>query len=111
MLVVSPEVRDWHELGLVPVLHEVPDVNHALRSMSANLSSRDKSEHTELVPAQSVNPSLAIVMLATLTFSSGISWWLQLFSARSQIRTLPERSQLIISPWLGWITTSLTGQP
>lgn len=35
----------------------------------------------------------------------------QLFSARSQTRTLPERSQLMISPWLGWMTTSLAGLP
>lgn len=54
---------------------------------------------------------MATVTLETDTSSSGISWWEQLFSARSQTLTLPDLSQLIISPWLGCMTTSLAGLP
>lgn len=53
---------------------------------------------TALLAAHSSEPSLATVTLETDTSSSGISSWAQLFSARSQMRTLPALSQLMISP-------------
>jgi hypothetical protein len=53
---------------------------------------------TALFPAQTILPSLATVTLATLTSSSGINWCEHLFSPRSQMRTLPPRSQLMSSP-------------
>lgn len=66
---------------------------------------------TLLLAAHSRVPSVATVTLDTDTSSSGISWWEQLFSARSQTLTLPDLSQLMISPWLGCMTTSLAGLP
>ena len=65
---------------------------------------------TELLAAHSKNPSLATVTLDTEMSPSGMSSWEQLFSAKSQILTLPALSQLMISPWFGWMTTSFTGE-
>lgn len=66
---------------------------------------------TLLLAAQSRVPSVATVTLDTDTSSSGMSWWEQLFSARSQTLTLPDLSQLMISPWFGCMTTSFAGLP
>jgi hypothetical protein len=66
---------------------------------------------TALLAAQRRLPSLATVTLDMLTSGSGSRLCEQVFSARSHTFTVPARSQLMISPWLGCITTSLTGAP
>jgi len=112
--VVGFEVGYWDELGFFAELEEVPDVDVALELLAwieGRRRRRRERGPTEFVAAQSVVPSEATVTLETGTSSSGMSWCEQLFSARSQTRTFPPRSQLMISPWLGWITTSVTGGP
>ena len=112
---------------LVRVLGEFPDEDVALeRSCVSSVSRRrdriwngftgqgggcEGAVLTALLAAHKREPSLATVTLATDCSSSGMISCEQLFSAKSQILTLPLLSQLIISPWLGWITTSLTGDP
>lgn len=34
IVIMSLEVGDWHELSLLPVLHEVPDINASLKLIS-----------------------------------------------------------------------------
>lgn len=115
VLLVRIEVGYRKELGSVVGLEQLPHEYVALFACQfwcrISYLFDNREELTPLFAAQSREPSLATVTLETETSSSGISWWEQLFSARSQTRTLPWRSQLMISPWLGWITTSLAGQP
>ena len=110
---VGDELADWKDGGGIATLDHTPDINVALPTDVSNCSmtTRELDKLTALLPAQTILPSLATVTLATLTSSSGMSWCEHLFSPRSQILTLPPRSQLISSPWFGWITTSLTGTP
>jgi hypothetical protein len=99
---VSEELADGDEGGDVGALDHAPDVDvaldipHTLAVLAAIGSYW--GQRTALFPAHSIDPSLATVTLLTDTSSSGISWWLHLFSPRSQMRTLPPRSQLISSP-------------
>jgi hypothetical protein len=110
--VVGEEFADGDYGGEVAAHDHFPDVDVALGEIvSGLLYYTVNGALTALFPAQTILPSLATVTLATDTSSSGISWWLHLFSPRSQMRTLPPRSQLMSSPWFGWITTSLTGTP
>lgn len=112
---VGEKGADGDERGDLGALDHAPDVDFALETVS-KLRRSMKVEHergasTLLLPAQSMEPSLATVTLATETSASGMSWCEHLFSPKSQMRTFPPRSQLISSPWFGWMTTSLTGTP
>jgi hypothetical protein len=108
---VGGEFADGDDGGGVVALDHAPDVDVALDMCQQTSPRRGYGGRTALLPAQTMLPSDATVTDATLTSSSGISWWLHLFSPRSQMRTLPPRSQLMSSPWFGWMTTSLTGTP
>lgn len=73
VLVVGLEMGYWNELRLLSVLDKAPDEDFALRSVSLCLQYEKETKHTELVPATSVDPSVATVTLATATPSSGTS--------------------------------------
>lgn len=108
------EVGQGDELGAVICLDQLPNKDISLEGVSYEFSherSKLNGYRTALFAAQSSVPSLATVTLETATSSSGISWCEHVFSARSQSLILPARSQLMISPWLGWITTSVAGDP
>lgn len=95
------EVRDRYQCCLVPELFEAPDEDVSLESSAIpeySSLSRLQMSLTLLLPAHKRDPSVATVTLDTETSSSGMSWCEQLFSERSQMRTLPLRSQLMISP-------------
>ena len=100
---VRGEVSDGKELSSIKGLKELPDKDIALeeRSQPRAEARTVVEERTLLFAAQRSVPSLATVTLETETSSSGINWCEQLFSARSHTRTLPPRSQEMISPWLG----------
>lgn len=112
-LLVCRKVSHGYQLGALKSLDKLPNVDIALREQSDFAVKQNKRDrkHTLLLAAQSRVPSVATVTLVTETSSSGMSWCAQVFSAKSQSRMLPPLSQLIISPWFGWITTSLTGDP
>jgi hypothetical protein len=98
---MSNEFADGDQGCDVGTLDHAPDIYVSLLSRPADAVLQGKDALTALLPAHSIVPSLATVTLATDTSSSGISWCEHLFSPKSQIRTLPPRSQLINSPWFG----------
>lgn len=79
VFLVGVEMRDGDQLRALEVLDELPDEYVALRKRSAQTSSGRRKRGggglvcTELLPAQSREPSLATVTLATETSSSGIN--------------------------------------
>ena len=105
---VGLEGGDGDEGGGVGFGEHAPDVDVALEKISEQTEQKGiregnagKGRLTLSLPAQRSDPSVATETLATETSSSGISWWVHLLAPRSQTRTLPPRSQLMSSPWLG----------
>ncbi len=100
VLLVRREVGQGDKLGPLESLDKLPDEDIALWKIRLcnERRARAEKELTALLAAQRRVPLVATVTLDTETSSSGISWWAQVFSAKSQSRMLPPLSQLMISP-------------
>lgn len=98
ILVVGFEMCDRYKLGFVSVLFHAPDEDVALWWGVSRILGEGEGACTLLFPQHKRLPSVATVTDATGQSSSGISSWEQLFSAKSQILTLPPLSHETISP-------------